>query len=84
MNQPAKNRMLVVQFNEAGRRINESHPRAKLMDREVDQVLELVEDGLSYQQVATIMDVGKSCVAKLVRGERRAQHATRVVRVRCP
>ena len=38
--------------NERGRRIGESHPRARLTDREIDLIRELCEEGLSYRQIA--------------------------------
>lgn len=67
----AKNRMLAV--NERGLRIGESHPRAVLTDHEVGLLLELRDEGFSYAWLAGKFDVSKSCVAKLCRGEHRAQ-----------
>jgi DNA-binding NarL/FixJ family response regulator len=71
----------LVALNENGRRIGESHPRAKLLDHEVDQVLALLESGLSYAQVAAKMDVSKSCVAHIATGRRRGQALGKLVRV---
>ena len=71
----------IIALNDNGRRIGESHPRAKLMDHEVDQVLALLEAGLSYAQVAEKMDVSKSCIAHIATGRRRGQPIGRVVRV---
>jgi hypothetical protein len=68
-------------LNETGNRIGENHPRAKLLDYEVDQLLELVEAGLTYAEVAVKFDVSKSCVAHIVTGRRRGQVAVRSVRV---
>lgn len=70
-----------IALNEDGRRIGESHPRAKLLDHEVDQVLALLEAGLSYAQVAEKFDVSKSCIAHIATGRRRGQAVGRVVRV---
>lgn len=70
-----------IALNENGRRIGESHPRAKLLDHEVDQVLALLEAGLSYAQVAAKMDVSKSCIAHIATGRRRGQAVGRRVRV---
>ncbi len=75
---------ITISLNESGRRIGESHPRAKLMDHEVDQVLALLEAGMSYAQVAGKMDVSKSCVAHIATGRRRGQPAMRRVRVLVP
>lgn len=71
----------LVALNENGRRIGESHPRAKLLDHEVDQVLALLEAGMSYTQVAEKFDVSKSCVAHIATGRRRGQAIMRTVRV---
>lgn len=72
---------LTVALNENGRRIGESHPRAKLLDREVDLVLELLEAGLSYAAAAAKFGVSKSCVAHIATGRRRGQLVERLVRV---
>lgn len=70
-----------IALNDNGRRIGESHPRAKLLDHEVDQVLALLESGLSYAQVAEKFDVSKSCIAHIATGRRRGQPIGRMVRV---
>jgi hypothetical protein len=71
----------LVALNEEGRRIGEHHPRAKLLDAEVEQVLVLLESGLSYAATALKMDVSKSCIAHIATGRRRSQTVARVVRV---
>ena len=70
-----------LHLNDLGRRIGESHPRAKLTDADVELVHALVEDGLSYAQVAVKMGVSKSCVAHIASGRRRGQVAMRIVSV---
>ena len=70
-----------IAFNEHGRRIGESHPRAKLLDHEVEQVLALLDAGLSYAAVASKFDVSKSCIAHIASGRRRGQPVARVARV---
>lgn len=62
-----------VAVNENGLLIGESHPRAVLTDHEVDLVLALNADGLSYRAIADKMDVSKGCVAKICSGQRRGQ-----------
>ena len=74
--------MGLVYLNEMGRRIGESHPRAKLTDREVVQVLDLIDEGMSYAQIARKMGVSKSCIAHIASGRRRGQPVARVRR--CP
>lgn len=71
----------LVALNDSGRRIGQEHPRAKLLDEEVEQVLALLEGGLSYSEVARKMDVSKSCIAHIATGRRRGQTVVRVVRV---
>lgn len=71
----------VIALNESGRRIGESHPRAKLLDYEVEQVLALLDDGLSYVEVARKFDVSKSCIAHIAAGRRRCQAVVRRLRV---
>lgn len=71
----------LVALNENGRRIGEHHPRAKLLDAEVEQVLALLDGGMSYARVAEKFQVSKSCVQHIANGSRRAQTARRVVRV---
>lgn len=71
----------LVALNDSGRRIGQEHPRAKLLDAEVSQVLDLLEAGLSYAVVAGKFDVSKSCIAHIATGRRRSQTVVRVVRV---
>lgn len=71
----------MIDLNELGRRVGQSHPRAKLLDREVDQVLDLLEAGLSYSTIAGKFAVSKSCVAHIATGRRRGQTVARSVRV---
>jgi DNA-binding NarL/FixJ family response regulator len=71
----------LVSLNENGRRIGESHPGAKLLDHEVEQVLELLDAGLSYAEVAAKFEVSKSCIAHIASGRRRGQAIAKVLRV---
>lgn len=71
----------LVALNDKNRRVGENHPRAKLLDSEVDLVFDLLESGLSLAEVARKMDVSKSCIAHIASGRRRSQPVARVVRV---
>lgn len=62
----------LVAVNEQGRRIGESHPRAKLTDHEVDLVHELVEEGMSLRQIAQKLECHFTHVGRIARSERRA------------
>lgn len=63
-----------VAVNEAGLRIGEDHPNAKLTDGEVELIRQMHEDdGLSYEALAEKFEVSKGAVAKICRYERRGQ-----------
>lgn len=71
-----------VAVNERGLVIGEDHPRAVLTNAEVDMLLELRAEGFSYGWLAMKMEVSKSCVAKICRGEHRSQIAVAYRRAR--
>lgn len=81
--QSAKN---YVQVNEHGRRIGESHPRAKLTDHEIDLIRELAEEGMSYAEIAAKFDMkpnraSRSRISHIVACRRRGQTPAKVKRV---
>ncbi len=73
---------MLVQVNESGLRIGESHHRAILSDAEVEQLLEDrgPEDApkRSYAQLAAKYKISKSAVAGYVKGRRRGQRGVLV------
>jgi len=70
-----------IRLNDAGRRIGESHPNTKLTDHDVELILALVDEGLSYTEVAEKFEVSKSCIQHIVSGRNRGQWAARMIRV---
>lgn len=70
-------KMKFVWFNAAGKRCGETHHRAKLSDAEVDLILYLRAEGLSYGAIAAKWDAGmtisKSTVRDICTGKIRAQ-----------
>lgn len=63
----------VVQVNEKGYRVGESHQQSKYSDEFIARVRRLREEShLSYQAIADKLRVSKSTVAHLCRYERRA------------
>lgn len=77
--------MSAVFRNERGRRIGESHWRARLSDADVQQVLELRAAGLSYRDIAAKFDdftprVAPSTIGDICRGNSRAQIGYRCTR----
>lgn len=78
--QKKPNTMIAV--NERGLAIGESHPRAVLTNHEVDLLLELRGEGISYDRLAVIFEVSKGTVAKICTGQRRAQYPVAYRRAR--
>jgi len=74
-----KTRVVVV--NEAGRRIGESHPRARLTDHEIDLIRELHEEGLGYKKIAVKFETSPGHVRSIVKCTKRAQIADRAKRI---
>lgn len=75
----------VVAVNEKGRRIGETHPRAKLSDHEVDLIRDLAEGvrdpetdkvlqrGMTYEEIAQKFEVSWQTVRSIVKCRRRGQ-----------
>lgn len=62
-----------VAVNEAGLRIGEDHPNAKLTDSEVERIRQLHEHGMTYGTLAEKFEVSKWTIGRICRYERRAQ-----------
>lgn len=60
-------------INEAGRRIGDSHHRAKLTDHEVEQILQLHVEGYGYRRLAQMFDVSRSTIRDIIKGRCRSQ-----------
>ena len=54
-----------VTLNEDGRRIGESHPRAKLSDNDVDDIRDMFDRGVSTHQIAARFQLHERYVRKL-------------------
>jgi hypothetical protein len=65
--------MAKIRVNERGLRIGESHPGAKLLDAEVEQLLKDREGGMSLGALAKKWGLSKSGVKGIVDGNRRGQ-----------
>lgn len=64
----------VIAVNDEGRRIGQSHHRAKLSDAEVDLMRELHEDyGFGYRRLAAKFECGVTTVRHIVTYAKRAQ-----------
>jgi DNA-binding CsgD family transcriptional regulator len=67
----------IVCLNQIGLRLGEDHQNAKLTNAEVDLLLTLRDEGLSYRQLALKFEISKSSVRDICKGRRRCQSPTR-------
>lgn len=63
-----------VAVNERGLRIGEDHQNARYTNREVEMVLALRDEGMSYGEIARKMEMPKSTVRDICTGRRRYQY----------
>lgn len=73
-----------VAVNDAGLRIGEDHPNAKLTDAEVETIRQLHEAGMSYECIADKFEVSKWAIGRICRYERRAQTPANFKNVHVP
>lgn len=74
-----------VKVNEAGRRVGDTHHRAKLSEDDLRDIFELRDAGFSLQQIADKMDhipggIGKSTVKDVLDGRTRSQVIWKIVK----
>ncbi len=74
-------RTKAVQIGEFGKRVGETHGRAKLSDHEVDLVRQLKEEGMSAAVIAEKMEISRRYVYKLANYERRASYVAQYRRL---
>lgn len=74
----------VVALNHERRRIGQGHPRAILSDAEVDTLLDLREEGYSYDWLAKKFEVSKSCARWICTGRNRSHTVEHLVRADRP
>ena len=67
-----------IAFNERGARINEGHARARLTDAEILTIYQLLDNGVSYMQIALVYEVSKSCIQHIASGRNRAQFIAKI------
>ena len=66
----------IVAVNDLGLRIGEDHPRAKLTDADIKQLLQLRgETGWGYKRLASVFEISASQVRRILKGMQRAQLA---------
>jgi len=64
---------ITLTLNEKGRRIGDSHWNAKLTNHEVDLLLKMHDEGMTYGALAAIFDISKRSVRDICSGRRRCQ-----------
>lgn len=67
----------LIAVNERGLRIGEDSGQAKLTNAEVQRLLELRDEGLSYRKLSTIFEISKSHARYICKGRWRCQVAVR-------
>ena len=65
-----------VAVNERGARIGQDHPKAVLTNTQVELLLQMRAEGMSYRQLALVWEISKESVADYCKGRRRMQIAT--------
>lgn len=68
---------ILAAVNEKGRRIGEDHPCAVLTNHEVEIVFQLHEEGWGCRRIARKLEVSRSLIRKILKGELRAQFPAR-------
>lgn len=73
-----------VAVNDAGLRIGEDHPNARLTDHEVELIRQLRDEGMSYRALAEKFECSRWTVGRICRFERRNCQPARFKRVHMP
>ena len=63
----------IVKYNESGRRIGESHPKAKMTDEEVDICFDLHEKGFGTRLIHRITGFPRSTICDVLSCRTRSQ-----------
>lgn len=75
---PVQKRVVILAFNDQGRRIGETHHNARIPDATVDLIRELHEDhGYRFLDIADGLELSFSTVAKICNYARRADTPSR-------
>lgn len=70
-----------VAVDESGRRIGHDQTGAKLTNGDVEQILRMREEGLSYRALAITFEISKSHARDIVKGRRRSRTVFRYKQV---
>lgn len=74
----------IAAINECGLLIGQDHPKAKLLDRDVELMRQLAEQGMSYDELAQKFECSRHTVGRICRYERRAQTVAGFRKVHIP
>lgn len=75
-------KLVTIEYAANGRRVGQSHGRARYTDLEVAQAKELYSTGMSVRAIARKLDIPRPTVCLWLHEKRRACIPARVVRVR--
>lgn len=73
---------MTIAVNERGLRIGEDHHNSRYTDKEVEMVLTMRDEGLSYGEIMRMMEMPKSTIHDICSGRRRCQVVDRRKTVR--
>lgn len=73
--------MMTIAVNERGIRIGEDHQNARYSNAEIEMVLTLRDEGMSYGVIAAKLEMPKSTVADICKARRRCQIAATFKRI---
>ena len=77
-NEARQGRRRLLQFSEYGKRIGETHHKAKLPDHEVELMVQLYDEGCGYQWLAEKFETPYRTVISICNGRTRGIAAVRV------
>ena len=63
---------MLIAVSDKGKRVGQSHPQAKLTDRDVELLLELHAAGWGYRRLARKFDVSSSQARNICLGRKRS------------
>ncbi len=64
-----------VAVNDLGYVIGQDHHNAKLTNHQIDQILQMRDDCMSYRQIAQVFGMSKSHIRNICKGRKRCQLA---------
>lgn len=73
-----------IGVNEQGLRVGQDHQRAKLLDADIESIIELHKQGYGYRRLAVIFECSKGHIRRIVKHQQRAQRSVEWRKVSVP